>query len=356
MYLQSILIMFCFSFSKSFKIPKGIINVNKCNSIKTPTPLFHSKHNDQNMQSKKAQRKTVTKEFIPKGPNQKLYFNYLKDPDTDIVLGVGPAGSGKTMFACYQAIQELMNGKIQKIIMTRPLVSVDKEDIGFLPGSLVNKMDPWTRPIFDILLEFFNQREITSMIQTGIIEISPLAYMRGRTFKNAFIIADEMQNSSPNQMLMMTTRIGEGTKMVITGDIKQSDREDENGLLDFMNKIKKYNVNNEDKLNKIKLVELEASDVERSLVVKKILKMYEPYAPVVPVVPVAGAQVATEAVPEAGAQVATKVAQVATKVATPPTTPTTKSTESISKILLNVNKTIIENDCAMIPLNQYKPI
>ena len=318
MYLQSIFIMFCFSFSKSFKIPKGIINIKKFNFIKTPTPpktpLFQSKHNDQNMQSKKTQRKTVTKEFIPKGPNQKIYFNYLKDPDTDIVLGVGPAGSGKTMFACYQAIQELMNGKIQKIIMTRPLVSVDKEDIGFLPGSLVNKMDPWTRPIFDILLEFFNQREITSMIQTGIIEISPLAYMRGRTFKNAFIIADEMQNSSPNQMLMMTTRIGEGTKMVITGDIKQSDREDENGLLDFMNKIKKYNVNNEDKVNKIKLVELEASDVERSLVVKKILKMYEEPT-----------TVATEAVPEA-----------------------------TSNVLCSTNKTIIENDCAMIPLSQYK--
>ena len=257
--------------------------------------------------------KTIFPEYKPRGPNQELYFKSLQDPSTDIVLGVGPAGSGKTMFACYIAVQELIKGNIKKIIMTRPLVSVDKEDIGFLPGKLENKMDPWTRPIFDILLEFFSQREIDSMIKSGTIEISPLAYMRGRTFKNAFIIADEMQNSSPNQMLMMTTRIGEGTKMVITGDLKQSDRNDENGLLDFIQKIKMNNNHEKDEKNNIQLVELDASDIERSPVVKKILKLYETLSSTLPHL------------------------QTEDKTFTPP-------------------KTVIhpKNDCAMIPKEIYK--
>lgn len=235
---------------------------------------FHEKSSKKN-KNDKINLKSLFPEYKPRGPNQELYFKSLQDPNVDIVIGVGPAGSGKTLFACYVAIQELMKEKIKKIIMTRPLVSVDKEDIGYLPGNLVSKMDPWTRPIFDILQEFFSQREIDCMIQSGIIEISPLAYMRGRTFKNAFIIADEMQNSSPNQMLMMTTRIGSGTRMVITGDLKQSDRKDENGLLDFITKIKRTTTS-ETETHKIQLVELESEDIERSPVVKKIIEMYEP--------------------------------------------------------------------------------
>ena len=197
----------------------------------------------------------------------------MKDPAVSIVVGVGPAGCGKTLFACYTAIQELKYGNIEKIVMTRPLVSVDKEDLGFLPGTIVNKMDPWTRPIFDIFSEFYSQNEIEYMIKTGVIEISPLAYMRGRTFKYSFIIADEMQNSSPNQMLMMTTRIGEGSKMAITGDLKQSDTNTnmaENGLYDFIKKIQSFNGTNDD----IRLVEMENTDIERSSVVIKVLEMY----------------------------------------------------------------------------------
>ena len=226
-------------------------------------------------------------QYAPRGFNQCRYVDFLKDPAVSIVVGVGPAGCGKTLFACYTAIQELKYGNIEKIVMTRPLVSVDKEDLGFLPGNIVNKMDPWTRPIFDIFSEFYSQNEIEYMIKTGVIEISPLAYMRGRTFKYSFIIADEMQNSSPNQMLMMTTRIGEGSKMVITGDLKQSDRYpvdnlrlsdrsdvslDNNGLHDFIQKIQSFNGTNDD----IRLVEMENSDIERSSVVIKVLEMYEP--------------------------------------------------------------------------------
>jgi phosphate starvation-inducible PhoH-like protein len=133
-------------------------------------------------------------------------------------------------------------------------------------------MDPWTRPIFDILGEFYSTNQIKSMVENGIVEISPLAYMRGRTFKRSFIIADEMQNSSPNQMLMMLTRIGENSKLVITGDLKQSDRSGINGLLDFTQKIKS-SYNEEQSL--IKFVELNNVDVQRSPVVSHILDIYD---------------------------------------------------------------------------------
>jgi phosphate starvation-inducible PhoH-like protein len=231
--------------------------------------------------------KPLSPSYVPRSENQKQYLDYLQNPNVKIVLGVGPAGCGKTLFACYSAIEELKKGNIKKIIITRPLVSVDKEDIGYLPGTLVNKMDPWTRPIIDVFLEFFSQRDVDSMLDSGVIEISPLAYMRGRTFKKCFIIADEMQNSSPNQMLMMTTRIGEGTKLVITGDLKQSDRLDENGLVDFMKKLKQYNlmmnvtrgimgnVTHVADNCQIHLVELKSVDVERSPVVVKILDIYK---------------------------------------------------------------------------------
>jgi phosphate starvation-inducible PhoH-like protein len=203
----------------------------------------------------------------------------LEEPDTKIVLSVGAAGSGKTLFACYTAIQELRRGMVTKIVMTRPVVPVEEEEIGFLPGSLNNKMDPWTRPIFDILLEFYTQKDIDAMLHGGVIEISPLAFMRGRTFKRAFIIADEMQNSSPNQMLMLTTRLGEGSKMVITGDLKQSDRGVDNGLADLLRKLKAYekassNNDNISNTSAIKYVELESADVQRSAIVSKILDIY----------------------------------------------------------------------------------
>lgn len=207
--------------------------------------------------------------YKPKGNNQKLYVKYLADPKISILLGVGPAGTGKTLFACSAAVQEMRRGAIQKIILTRPVVPVE-EDIGFLPGSLIRKMDPWTRPIFDILGEFYSQRDIDSMLHSGAIEISPLAYMRGRTFKKAFIIADEMQNSSPNQMLMLTTRLGDGSKMVITGDLNQSDRTVDNGLKDFLQKLSRYRGDND----YIRMIEMDVQDVQRSEAVSKILDIY----------------------------------------------------------------------------------
>ena len=186
---------------------------------------------------------------------------------------MGPAGSGKTLFACAYAARELKLGNIKKLIITRPIVCVD-EELGFLPGSLNEKMNPWTRPIFDILVDFFKQGEIDSMVREGIIEISPLAYMRGRTFKHACIIADEMQNSSPNQMMMMTTRIGDDSKMIITGDLAQSDRAGNNGLSEIIGKIRLCNNDIDNNPPFIRLIELGDMDIQRSPIVAKILKLY----------------------------------------------------------------------------------
>lgn len=213
--------------------------------------------------------KALSKTYMPKSANQKTYVSHLASKSVDIVVGVGPAGTGKTLFACNYAVERLRSGSIEKIVITRPVVSVE-EEIGFLPGNLVSKMDPWTKPVFDILLEFYSQKDIDSMIHGGVIEIAPLAFMRGRTFKHAFVIADEMQNSSPNQMLMLMTRLGEGSKMVITGDLKQSDRSSDNGLRDLLAKLKTRS----EGIEGIGYVELDFEDVERSPIVRRVLDLY----------------------------------------------------------------------------------
>jgi phosphate starvation-inducible protein PhoH len=210
--------------------------------------------------------------YKPKGINQENYVKYLNDDHIPLIFALGPAGSGKTLFACVQAIKALKSKSITKIILTRPIVAVEDEEIGFLPGNLQHKMDPWTKPIFDIFLEYYKQYEIDNMIKESIIEISPLSYMRGRTFKNSFIICDEMQNSTPNQMLMLTTRIGNGSKMIITGDLLQSDRQINNGLSDIIMKINNYQMSND--LNNIKIIKMTHSDIQRSELVKNILNIY----------------------------------------------------------------------------------
>ena len=204
---------------------------------------------------------------IPKNDHQRDYNRILYGMKP-MVFAIGPAGTGKTMLACYAAIQGLNDESFKKIVLTRPAVSVE-EDIGYLPGTLEEKMDPWTRPIMDIFAEFYNQTQIASMIKEKVIEICPLAFMRGRTFKSAFIIADEMQNSTPNQMKMLLTRIGDDSKMVITGDLNQHDRKyDDNGLKDIYEKIK------DKRYKRIECITFEHADIERSLVVKDILEIY----------------------------------------------------------------------------------
>jgi phosphate starvation-inducible PhoH-like protein len=165
----------------------------------------------------------------------------------------------------------MRNGSISKIIVTRPAVGVDDEQHGFLPGDINQKMEPWTRPIFDIMKEYYRPQEITRMLEDQQIEISPLAYMRGRTFKNAFIIADEMQNATPGQMKMLLTRLGEGSKMVVTGDTRQADRADpDNGLLGFRHLVEEYK-----KSQYVAGCELTGKDVHRHPAVLEVLKIYK---------------------------------------------------------------------------------
>ena len=212
-------------------------------------------------------QKQKTVHIIPRNRNQEAYVLTLLDPKKDIVFGIGPAGTGKTLLAVQVAVKYFKEGKIDKIIVTRPAVSVD-EDLGFLPGTLEQKMAPWTRPIFDVLREYFNAREIEGMIEEGIIEIAPLAYMRGRTFKNAFILADEMQNATPNQMKMLLTRIGEGSKMAVTGDLNQADRLKDNGLIDFIKQLENKNA------TRLDIDQFTQGDIERHEAVKEVLSVY----------------------------------------------------------------------------------
>jgi phosphate starvation-inducible PhoH-like protein len=210
--------------------------------------------------------------YTPKTNNQKLYVDSLTNEDNKIIIAIGPAGTGKTLFACQHAISQLKSDKIQKIIITRPVISVE-EELGFLPGNIQNKMDPWLKPIYDVFLQTYNSYELKSLIQHEIIEICPLAFMRGRTFKNAFLIADEMQNSSPNQMKMLTTRIGDNSKMVITGDLNQSDLLKENGLSNLINNINNYN--QFEKIEMITQIYFDTDDIQRSDIVKKLIEIYD---------------------------------------------------------------------------------
>jgi phosphate starvation-inducible PhoH-like protein len=200
--------------------------------------------------------------------NQKLYLTKLYEEATSIVLAIGPAGTGKTMLAVQFGVKLFQEGKVDKIVVTRPAVSVD-EDLGFLPGTLNEKMAPWTRPIFDVLGEYYQTKEIAKMLEEGVIEISPLAYMRGRTFKNAYIVADEMQNATVNQMKMLLTRLGEGSKMVVTGDLAQADRVSDNGLINFCNLL-----TGKSGLQHIDLIQFDNRDIERHNAVKEVLAVY----------------------------------------------------------------------------------
>ena len=272
MYFKPLLpIMFLFSKTLAFQS----INLQKLRPNHIVMRLKKTMSNSYDPDGSKGSRKTknMAPLYKPRSENQRQYVAHLGDDSVPIVIGLGPAGCGKTLFACVTAIDGLKRGLFQKIILTRPIVPVEEEELGFLPGTLVKKMDPWTRPLMDIFLEHYPQHELDFMIGSGVIEISPLAYMRGRTFKRCFIIADEMQNSSPGQMLMLTTRIGEGSKMVITGDLNQSDRVGENGLSDFVFKLKN---SGSDELSEIAYIELGRTDIRRSSVVSKIIDIYEP--------------------------------------------------------------------------------
>jgi phosphate starvation-inducible PhoH-like protein len=205
----------------------------------------------------------------PRSCAQKKYVQVLSDQTQTIVIATGPAGSGKTLLATEMGIKGFLQGKFEKLVFVRPAVTTD-EEIGFLPGTLEDKLAPWMRPLYDVLYNFITPHEVTQLIEEKIIEISPLAYMRGRTFKNCWIVADEMQNSSINQMKMMLTRIGENTRLIITGDLEQNDRHGEiNGLEDFLSRFQGR------RSDSISSIEFDTGDIERSEVVKEILDIYK---------------------------------------------------------------------------------
>lgn len=204
----------------------------------------------------------------PKNGMQRDYHHLLNQKTKKIVVATGPAGTGKTLFATETGVKYFLMGNFDKLIFTRPSVSVD-EDLGYLPGTLEEKMAPWVRPIYDILHNFITPKEVTALIEEKTIEISPLGYMRGRTFKNCWIVADEMQNSTVSQMKMLMTRLGENSRLVITGDLDQHDRHNEqNGLEDFLNKFKGK------RSCSISSVEFDNSDIQRESVVKEVLEIY----------------------------------------------------------------------------------
>ena len=207
-------------------------------------------------------------ELQPKSPNQENLITSLLDPQTNITVATGPAGTGKTYLAMLAAIKAFRDGTCERIVLTRPAVGVDDEKHGFLPGDLNSKMEPWTRPLFDVLREFYTKKEIARMLDEQTIEISPLAFMRGRTFKDAWIIADEMQNATPSQMKMLMTRIGENSKIVITGDVEQTDRTvHNNGLIDLCKRLETHR-------DGLSVCYMNNRDIQRHPIIDTVLEIY----------------------------------------------------------------------------------
>jgi phosphate starvation-inducible PhoH-like protein len=204
--------------------------------------------------------------LLPKNLAQETYIDALENAQHDIVFAVGNAGTGKTYLATLFAIHALKTGTIEKVVISRPTIAVDDRDIGFLPGTILQKMSPWTRPILDVFEEYFSVKEITAMVDEGILELCPIQYIRGRTFKNSIVIIDEAQNTTQNSMLSILTRIGEGSRMIITGDTRQTDRGDENGLADFLQRFSNS--------HRIAVCHFGRKDVERHPVIGEILKLY----------------------------------------------------------------------------------
>lgn len=205
--------------------------------------------------------------------NQLKYQQLIKE--CNIIICNGDAGTGKTMIACNEGIRLLKENKINKIVITRPTSTVDGEDLGFLPGNLEEKMHPFMLPIYDYFLEHYTKDGIKTLLNNDKLEIAPLCFMRGRTFKNSFVICDESQNMSETQMKMFLTRIGEKSKMIVIGDVKQSDIGLDNGLNHLISSLK-YKYQEPYKMFKdgFGLVSLDSSCIQRHPMIQKIIELY----------------------------------------------------------------------------------
>ena len=221
---------------------------------------------ESNVKSFKQLIKTPKKSVIARSEKQSEYIKALKE--NDIIMSLGPAGTGKSFLAVSVAITLLMEKKIDRVILSRPAVEAG-EKLGFLPGDMKEKVDPYLRPLYDALYELFGVDKIDKKIETGEIEIAPLAFMRGRTLKNCFAILDEAQNATETQIKMFLTRIGENSKLVVNGDPSQVDliNKNESGLIKSRDILKN--------LEEIKIVEFDHNDVVRHPLVSKIIRAYQ---------------------------------------------------------------------------------
>ncbi len=205
------------------------------------------------------------KSIRPKTAGQKHFVDAIRS--NTITFGLGPAGTGKTFLTCAMAVAALQRKDVSRIVLTRPIVEAG-ESLGFLPGTMMEKVDPYIRPLYDALFEMIDARTATRMLEDGTIEITPLAFMRGRTFNDSFVILDEAQNTTPDQMKMFLTRLGFGSKMVVTGDESQSDNpRGPAGLKSARDKLMG--------LEDIAFVELRGCDVVRNSLVARIVAAYE---------------------------------------------------------------------------------
>lgn len=246
---------------------KGELTLSRARGAKAQRRIHTQQENTINFNQ--ALRQTRHIDLVPKTRNQEHLILTLLDPSQHIVVAVGPAGTGKTYLAMQAAIKALKAGECERIVLTRPAVGVEDERHGFLPGDLISKMEPWTRPLLDVLREYYRPQDIMRMMDDQIIEISPLAFMRGRTFKSSWIIADEMQNATPGQMKMLLSRIGSGSKIVVTGDVEQTDRtKRDNGLLDLCERLKAHNANG------LAVCTLGKRDIQRHPIIDTVLGLY----------------------------------------------------------------------------------
>ncbi len=255
----------------------GFLNDARTQGVSIRTPDFHrfvdaiTRGETDQLRALFGQPLVITtnrKTIVPKTLGQKLYLqSILKNP---VVFGIGPAGTGKTYLAMAAAVSALLKNEVERIILTRPAVEAG-EALGFLPGDLREKILPYLRPLYDALGDMLDPEDVSRLTEKGIIEIAPLAYMRGRTLSRAFIVLDEAQNTTPEQMMMFLTRLGEDSRMVVTGDITQIDlpRSKQSGLLEVSRILKD--------IPGIEFHQFSGTDVVRHPLVLKIIEAYERY-------------------------------------------------------------------------------
>jgi phosphate starvation-inducible PhoH-like protein len=255
----------------------GFLDQARAQGMTIRTPDFHriadafSRGEGKQLQSMLDQPLVIAtnrKTIVPKTLAQKLYLQSMLDHS--IVFGIGPAGTGKTYLAMAAAVNALLKNQVERVILTRPAVEAG-EALGFLPGDLREKILPYLRPLYDALHDMLDTEDVTRLTEKGVIEIAPLAYMRGRTLSRAFIVLDEAQNTTPEQMMMFLTRLGEDSRMVVTGDITQIDlpRSKQSGLLEVRHILAD--------VPGIDFHTFSGADVVRHPLVQKIIEAYDSY-------------------------------------------------------------------------------